>query len=203
MTGTALVVVDLGDADLVVRLVDEIRSGGADLTVRAILTPAELSGFGWTAGDRVVLAGRDPQRRADGAASIQGDGGPPALTLVHPSATLGSDVELGAGSVVAAGARVTTNVRAGAQLWVGEDATLSHDGRFGDWVTIGRGANVTGNCTVGDRSVIGDRSVLLPGVRLASDVQVGAGSVVLVDVSPAASVAGVPAEVVDPVDPVG
>lgn len=62
----------------------------------------------------------------------------------------------------------------------------------------------TGEVVIGERAMIGAKATVLPGVRVGADAQVAANSLVTEDVPPGATVAGVPAEVVqrddDPAD---
>ena len=56
--------------------------------------------------------------------------------LVHPQATVASDNRLGPGTVMAVGARVTTNVTTGRHTHLNVNAVVSHDSVLGDHVTL-------------------------------------------------------------------
>ncbi len=114
--------------------------------------------------------------------------------LVHPAATVGSDVKLGPGSVLMAGARITTNVRTGRSLQLNVNASVSHDVRIGDYVTISPGCSVNGNVQLGDSVFLGTGSVVIPGIKIGANVMVGAGAVVIRDVLPGVTAVGVPAK---------
>jgi sugar O-acyltransferase (sialic acid O-acetyltransferase NeuD family) len=116
-----------------------------------------------------------------------------ATAMVHPAASLGRDVELAEGTVVAAGARLTTHISAGPHCYVGPNATVGHDTVLGACVTILPGATVSGSVTLGDGAVVGTGANLRQGVRIGDGAMVGAGAVVLADVAPGATVVGVPA----------
>lgn len=51
----------------------------------------------------------------------------------------------------------------------------------------------TGEVVVGERAMVGAGAVVLPGVEIGADARVAANSLVVEDVSPGATVAGVPA----------
>jgi len=55
----------------------------------------------------------------------------------------------------------------------------------------------TGAVVIGERAMIGAGAIVLPGVHVGPDAQVAANSLVAEDVPEGATVAGVPAEVVD------
>jgi len=113
--------------------------------------------------------------------------------LVHPSATIGADVDLAPGVVVAAGARITTNVRLGRHTHVNVNAVVSHDGCLGDHVTLSPGVLINGNVTIADRAFLGTGAVVTPGHHIGADARIGAGAVVVTDVPPAVTARGVPA----------
>lgn len=115
------------------------------------------------------------------------------VALVHPLASVGSDVELGEGTVVAAGARLTTHIRVGCHVYIGPNATIGHDAVLGDHVTVLPGATVSGNVTLGDGATIGTGANVLQGLTVGKGATVGAGAVVTSDVAAGVTAAGVPA----------
>ncbi|MSO86136.1 MAG: UDP-glucose 4-epimerase [Acidimicrobiia bacterium] len=113
--------------------------------------------------------------------------------LVHPLASTGSEVELGVGTVLCAGARLTTHITIGRHGYLGPNATLGHDAILEDYVTVLPGATVSGAVHLESGVSIGTGAHILPGVRVGEAAVVGAGAVVLADVAPGATVVGVPA----------
>jgi sugar O-acyltransferase (sialic acid O-acetyltransferase NeuD family) len=116
-----------------------------------------------------------------------------AATLVHPAATLGSDVELGPGVQLATGARVTTNVRLGRHVHLNVNAVVSHDCRVGDYATLSPGVHVNGNVTVGEGVFLGTGAIVTPGVTIGNGARIGAGAVVLDDIPAGVTAVGIPA----------
>ncbi len=116
-----------------------------------------------------------------------------APPLVHPRASLGSDVDLAPGVVLAAGARATTNVRLGRHTQLNIEATVSHDCRIGDYVTISPAVTVCGTVTVGDGAMLGAGATIIQNLSIGSAAVVGAGAVVVRDVADETTVVGVPA----------
>ena len=66
----------------------------------------------------------------------------PALRpdVVHPQATIASDVRAAPGLVMAAGSRITTNVTVGRYVHLNLNATLSHDCEVGSYSMLNPGA---------------------------------------------------------------
>lgn len=115
------------------------------------------------------------------------------VSIVHPVATIGSDCRLGAGLIVAAGARLTTNIEAGRCCNVHVNATVGHDSVFGDYVSVYPGATIGGAVRIGSESTVGTGANVLPGITIGRGSTVGAGAVVTRDVTDGVVVAGVPA----------
>lgn len=115
-----------------------------------------------------------------------------AATLVDPSAGLGSQVTLGEGVVIRAGAQLSTNVRLGRHSYINLHATIGHDTTCGDFVSVNPGALVSGECEIGDRTLIGAGAFILQGLIIGSNVTVGALACVTRSVPDSVTVKGVP-----------
>ena len=144
-------------------------------------------------GVGVVVAIGDPAARAEVTARASGLGLVLVPALVHPSVTVGLDVELAAGVVVQAGSQITTNVRVGVGVQINTACSVSHDVVLGDHVTLSPGCRLTGGVRVEDGAFFGTGAVVAPGVVVGRGARVGAGSVVLRDVPAGATVHGAPA----------
>ena len=111
----------------------------------------------------------------------------------HPAATVGSRVEIGAGSVLCAGARLTTNITLGRHVHVNLNATIGHDAVLGDFVSLNPLASVSGDCVLESGVLVGVAGVVLNGLRVGADAVVGGSACAVRDVPPGATVVGVPA----------
>jgi sugar O-acyltransferase (sialic acid O-acetyltransferase NeuD family) len=122
-----------------------------------------------------------------------GQAGLTAPVLVHPYASLGSDCRVAGGTILNAGARVTTNVTLGRHVQLHANATVGHDATLHDYVSVFPGATISGSVVLETGVTIGTGANVLPGVRVGAGGFVGAGAVVIRDLEPGAVVAGVPA----------
>jgi sugar O-acyltransferase (sialic acid O-acetyltransferase NeuD family) len=120
-----------------------------------------------------------------------------ATTLVHPAASLGSDLRFAPGVILAAGARVTTNVTLGRHTHLNVDAVVSHDCEVGDYVTLSPGVLINGNVTLGEGVFLGTGAIVLPGRSVGRWAKIGAGALVTEDVPAGRTAVGAPARLTD------
>jgi len=115
------------------------------------------------------------------------------MTVVHESAVVAANTELGEGAQIMAGAIVQSGARIGANSIVNTGAVVDHDAAVGETVHIGPMAAVGGGVYIGPASHVGAGAVIIQGVRVGAGVLIGAGAVVVDNVGDGARVAGVPA----------
>ena len=129
--------------------------------------------------------------------AIATESGSEAATLVHPQATVASDLRAGPGLVMAAGSRITTNVTVGRHVHLNLNATLSHDCEVGSYSVLNPGANVSGEVSLGESVVVGSGAVIRESCRVGDGTVIGAGAVVITDLPSDSTAVGVPARVID------
>ncbi len=117
--------------------------------------------------------------------------------LVHPNAVIGSEVELGKGTVVMAGVVINSSTKIGRGCIINTGATLDHDNLIQDYVHISPGAHLAGTVNVFKGSWIGIGSTVSNNVSISSCCIVGAGAVVIRDIIEPGTYVGVPARRVD------
>lgn len=114
--------------------------------------------------------------------------------LVHPKAVIGEEVELGAGTVVMAGAAINCCTKIGKGCIINTGATVDHDNVIEDYVHISPGANLAGNVKVGKSSWICCGCVVSNNINICSCCIIGAGAVVINDITGEGTYIGIPAK---------
>lgn len=142
--------------------------------------------------DIFVCALGDPAHRAKYSAMLRARGGQFAV-LIEPSAKIGGQTELAAGSIVGPFCVISCNVKAGEDTVFTSHVTVGHDVRFGNCCHVGACVFLGGGAVVGDNVAIHPHATILPGVRIGDGATIGAGSVVMRSVPAGATVFGVPA----------
>lgn len=114
---------------------------------------------------------------------------------IHPRSIVARDAELGAGTVIAAGAVVNPAVQIGQSVIVNTSASIDHECVIGDAVHVGPGARLAGRVVVGEAAQIGIGATIIDRVRIGSGAIIGAGAVVVRDIPDHVIAYGVPASV--------
>jgi UDP-perosamine 4-acetyltransferase len=115
------------------------------------------------------------------------------VTVVHPSAVIASDVALGEGAQIMAGAVIQPGSTIGMNTIVNTKASVDHDCSIGDHVHISPGVTLSGDIRVADEVHLGTGATVIQGIRIGRNSLIGAGSVVVTDVPENTEYAGVPA----------
>ena len=112
--------------------------------------------------------------------------------LIHPSAVIGTDIEIGVGTAVMAGVVINSASIIGKGCIINTSSSLDHDNIIEDYVHISPGANLAGTIRVGKGSWIGIGSVVSNNVNIFSGCKIGAGAVVVKDITEPGTYVGVP-----------
>lgn len=113
-------------------------------------------------------------------------------SAVHPNAMVANDVTIDQGTVVMAGATINTGSRIGAHCIINTAASVDHDCLLGDFVHVSPGAHLGGTVEIGERSWIGLGGLVINNRTICADVLIGAGGLVLKDISEPGIYVGVP-----------
>ena len=113
--------------------------------------------------------------------------------VLHRTAVFAHEIQLGLGVIVCPYAILSANVTIGDGVGINLHASVDHDATVGAWSQINCHCDLTGGVVLEEEVFLGSHSSVLPGVRVGRGAVVGAGAVVLRDVPPGVTVAGVPA----------
>ena len=147
----------------------------------------------------VVAIGAPRTRRAV-VQKMLSSGTPLFATLVHRSVQHSAYVEFNAGTIIAAGCVITTQIHIGQHVIVNIGCTIGHDTVIEDFCTVAPIVAISGNVHLQAGSEVGTGSSLRQGVRVGRGAMVGMGSVVISDVVDADLVLGSPARSVRQLD---
>ena len=117
--------------------------------------------------------------------------------LIHPSAIIGERVEIGAGTVAMAGSIANCCSIIGKGCIINTGATLDHDNVIEDFVHISPGVHIAGTVEIGKGTWLGIGSVVINNVNITSSCIIGAGAVVVKDITEPGTYVGIPAKKID------
>ncbi|MBU1093005.1 MAG: acetyltransferase [Firmicutes bacterium] len=114
------------------------------------------------------------------------------VTIIHPQSIIGSDVEIGLGTVIMAGVVVNNSSKIGFGCILNTSSSIDHENIIDDYVHLSPGVRCGGNVTVGKRTWLGIGSVVVNNVRITNDCIIGAAGLVIKDVIDSGTYIGVP-----------
>ncbi|MFG6119301.1 acetyltransferase [Thalassobacillus sp. B23F22_16] len=112
--------------------------------------------------------------------------------LIHPNAVIGEQVEVGFGTVVMAGVVINCCTSIGKGCIINTGSTVDHDNKIKDFVHISPGVHLAGTVKVGKGTWLGIGSVISNNLNITRGCKVGAGSVVVKDITEPGVYVGVP-----------
>ena len=116
------------------------------------------------------------------------------VALIHPSAIVANDTQIGLGTVVCAGAVLNIGAKIGDCSIINTGATIDHDCLIAKAVHISPGAHLAGEVTVGEYSWLGTGVSTKQVLNVGSNVVIGVGAVVVHDCIEPGTYVGVPAK---------
>jgi len=115
------------------------------------------------------------------------------ISLVHPSATIGEDVQIGVGSVVFAGAVINACAKIGVGSIINTMASVDHDCEIGEFNHLAPSCHFAGTVKTGKACFFGIGSSVVNNISVCDQVVVGAGATVIVEIETSGTYIGVPA----------
>ncbi|EJR58332.1 sialic acid O-acetyltransferase NeuD family sugar O-acyltransferase [Bacillus cereus VD115] len=120
------------------------------------------------------------------------DEGASIPVLIHPSAIIGEQVYLGAGTAVMAGVVINCCTKIGKGCIINTASTIDHDNIIEDYVHISPGVHLAGTVKVGRGTWLGIGSIVSNNINITHSCKIGAGAVVIRDITESRTYVGVP-----------
>ena len=115
-------------------------------------------------------------------------------TLIDPAAIVGRNVQIGEGCIVCAGTVLTISSVLSKHVILNLNCTVGHDAVFEDCCTVHPGSNISGKVHVGACTDIGTGTKIIQGTTIHPQCVIGAGAVVVRDITEPGTYVGVPAK---------
>lgn len=115
------------------------------------------------------------------------------VNVIHPDASIETQLEIGPGAVIRAGVRVATNTSIGRHVHLNFNVVLGHEVQLRKFVSVNPLVSVAGEVSVGERSIIGTGATILQGRSVGPDTIVGASACVTHTSKGAETLIGIPA----------
>ena len=119
------------------------------------------------------------------------------ISIVHPTAQVNRDAELGEGCFVGSFTTISPNVKVGKHVTILAYVDLGHDAVVGDYTSVESYVFLGGYASVGKLSILHTKSSILPHKSVGDQCVVGNGSVVIKHVKDGLHVFGNPAVKID------
>lgn len=114
-------------------------------------------------------------------------------TLIDPAVIVGRNVRIGEGCVVCAGTILAISSVLSDHVIINLNCTLGHDSVLESYCTVHPGSNLSGKVRVGACTDIGTGTKVIQGTTIHPNCIIGAGAVVVRDLTEPGTYVGVPA----------
>lgn len=119
------------------------------------------------------------------------------VSLIHPTAVIGTNAKVGKGCVIGAFANISNDTRIGDFVTMSIRSGIGHDTIIGNYSHIGGNCCVSGFVTIGNFVTMHPGCVMVPHRKIGDYAVVGTGSVILGNVKDGTTVFGNPAKRID------
>lgn len=117
-------------------------------------------------------------------------------TLIHPNVSISNSISIGEGSIICSGNILTVNINIGKHVIINLDCTIGHDAVIENFSTFLPGTNLSGETIIEECSTLGTGSTVIQGIKIGKNVMVGAGAVVIRDITDNSTAVGNPARII-------
>jgi sugar O-acyltransferase (sialic acid O-acetyltransferase NeuD family) len=118
-------------------------------------------------------------------------------SIIHPSAMVMNDVQLGEGVQIMAGAIIQPGCSIGDNTIINTGAIVDHDCVVGDHAHVAPGAVISGGVQIGAMTHIGTAATIIQGIKIGPESIIGAGAVVVNDIPSNVKAVGIPANIIE------
>lgn len=115
------------------------------------------------------------------------------ISVIHPKASVGRDVQIGINCLIMAGVVLTSNAQVKDHVCILPNSVVHHDAVVGDYTLIGSNVVIAGGTTIGKNCYIGSGTNIINGISIGDASLIGLGSNVLNNVKGNAKMVGNPA----------
>lgn len=113
--------------------------------------------------------------------------------LIDPSVQMSDRIAMGKGNIICAGNILTVDITMGNFDIINLDCTVGHDAKFDSYVTVYPSVNISGCTQIGEKVELGTGSQIIQGISIVKDTIVGAGTVVVKNITEPGTYVGAPA----------
>ena len=118
------------------------------------------------------------------------------ISMVHPSAQVAFNAEIGKGTVVMANAVINVCATVGEHCIINTSAVVEHDSVIENYVHISPNAALGGTVRIGELTHIGIGTTVKNNTNICSECTIGAGTVVVKNITGKGIYAGVPSRII-------
>ncbi|MDN3688884.1 NeuD/PglB/VioB family sugar acetyltransferase [Cyclobacterium jeungdonense] len=115
------------------------------------------------------------------------------ITAIHPNASIGRNVKIGANCLIMAGVVITSNARIKNHVCILPNTVIHHDSVVNDYTLIGSSVLIAGGTTIGESCYIGSGTNIINDVSIGEQSLIGLGSNILKNVTSNSKMVGNPA----------
>lgn len=118
------------------------------------------------------------------------------INIIDPSAMISESATIGEGNFIGKMAVINADAEIGDNNVINTKALIEHECKVGNHIHLSTNATINGNVVVEDSVFIGSTAVCNGQIKIGEHAIVGSGSVIIRDVEPYCTVAGVPAKLI-------
>ena len=118
------------------------------------------------------------------------------VKAIHPSAQIGLNVKISAGTVVMAGTNISSCSKIGKHCILNTNSSIDHDSIMEDFSSLAPGVTTGGNVKIGKLSALCLGANIINNIQIGKNTVVGAGSCVLEEIGKNALAYGIPCKVI-------